>query len=129
MKKTRLFTDIDLVFDKNPINGDVNVVYDEVAIKRSLKNLIFMNMYDSPFHPEISSPIGSLLFQTFTPDLANVLQRILLNLIANFEPRVRVLEINITTTPQLHQLDCEIVFTIINSQSQIVFNVLLQRVR
>lgn len=129
MKKTRQFTDLDLYFDKNPINGDINKVYDEIAIKRSLKNLIFMNMYDAPFHPEISSPIGSLLFQTFTPDLANVLQRVLANLIANFEPRVNVIAINITVTPQLHILNCEIVFTIVNNPTQIVFNVLLQRLR
>ena len=91
--------------------------------------LSWPNMYDAPFHPEISSPIGSLLFQTFSPDLANVLQRVLENLITNFEPRVVVRKINITTTPQLHQLNCEIIFTIVNNPTQITLNVLLQRLR
>jgi phage baseplate assembly protein W len=128
-KKTRTFTDLDLNFIKNPISGDINKVYDETAIKRSLKNLIMMNVYDSPFHPEISSQIKSMLFNNFTPDMGNIIQRLVAKLIENFEPRVQLRRITVTTQSDQHRLNLEIEFTIVNNPNPIVFSVLLNRLR
>jgi hypothetical protein len=84
-KKTRTFSDLDLSLTQNPINGDIAIIYDDVAIKRSLKTLIFMNAFDYPFHPEISSAVNTLLFNNYTPDMGSVLRRLLINLINNHE--------------------------------------------
>ena len=46
---TNKFSDIDLNFAKNPLTKDVNIVVDENAIKRSLRNLIQTNTYERPF--------------------------------------------------------------------------------
>lgn len=127
--KTRIFADLDADFNQNPVTGDVAKIYDDNAIKRSLKSLIMTNHYDHPFHPEIYSPVGDLLFQNFTMDVSNVLQRLLIELINTYEPRVDVINITITQAEEQHALNAAITYRTINNPNPITYTILLQRLR
>lgn len=127
--KTRTFIDMDAEFNMNPVTEDAARIFDDNAIKRSLRSLIFAEHYDHPFHPEIFSPIPNLLFQNFTPDLGNIIQRLLAELINNYEPRVRLISIDVTTVEDEHSLNASITYTTINNPNPITYNVLLQRLR
>lgn len=127
--KTRIFSDLDADFTQNPVTGDVAKVYDDNAIKRSIKSLILSNHYDHPFHPEIYSPINDLLFQNFTLDVSNILQRLLIDLINTYEPRVEIINIAINQAEEQHALNAEITYRTINNPNPITYTVLLQRLR
>lgn len=127
--KTRTFSDFDAGFSRNPVTNDLAKVYDENSIKRSLKSLIFSNHYDHPFHPEIYSPIRDLLFQNYTPDMGNILQRLLMELIRNHEPRVNIIDIVISAAAEEHSLNATLIFNIVNNPNPITYTVLLQRLR
>jgi phage baseplate assembly protein W len=127
--KTRIFSDIDATFAKNPVTNDVSKVYDEISVKRSLKSLIFSNHYDHPFHPEIYSPIQELLFQNYTQDIGNILETLITELITNYEPRVRIISIDVSTNEEQHTLDASLYFYIINNPNPITYTVALQRLR
>ena len=91
---TRIYRDIDLSLEMNPITNDVVSVTDVNAVKRSIKNLLATQHYERPFHPEIGSAIQQLLFDPYGPITANRLKRTVEETIANFEPRARVTKVD-----------------------------------
>ena len=92
-RNTRTFTDIDLNFGKHPVTHDLNVVYDVQAIKGSIRNLILTSNYEKPFHPEIGSPVRSLLFEPDSPLLSVMIEKAIRQTLDNFEPRVQVIAV------------------------------------
>ena len=64
MAKKNYFRDLDFNFQPNPITKDVAVKEDGEAVKRALRNLILLKRYEKPFHPEISSGVQDLLFES-----------------------------------------------------------------
>lgn len=126
---SRTFTDLDLNFIANPVTGDVSRKYDENAIKQSIKNLVMTNHYEKPFHPEIGSQIYSLLFEPFSPMLKSMLERSIINTIANFEPRASLIDVEVTLNPDNNSIYCQITFRIINTQRPLTVDITLSRTR
>ena len=56
-RNVRQYRDLDLFFSKKTERKDINVLTDILAVKRSVRNLILLNHYEKPFHPEIGSGI------------------------------------------------------------------------
>ena len=52
-RATTQYADLDLFFGKKTSNSDIQKVTDVQAVKRSIRNLVLLNTYDKPFHPEI----------------------------------------------------------------------------
>lgn len=128
-KTTRTYSDIDLNFDMHPITGDIGVLYNEVAVKRALKNLVLTLPYDCPFHPEITGNIRNLLFELITPDIKQLLKRTLENLISYYEPRVNIIDIEVNPDMDRHTIEIRITFTIADSIVPLSVDVTLKRVR
>ena len=42
----REYADLDLFFTRRPQTKDVNVLYNVTAVKRSIRNLVFLNFWD-----------------------------------------------------------------------------------
>ena len=74
-RNVRQYSDLDLFFTKKTVGSDVNKVTDIQAVKRSVRNLILLNAFEKPFHPEISSGVRDMLFENMTPVVAVVLAR------------------------------------------------------
>ena len=66
-RNVRQYSDLDLFFGKKTVGSDVNKVTDIQAVKRSLRNLINLNAFEKPFHPEISGGVREMLFENMTP--------------------------------------------------------------
>lgn len=128
-RNTRTFKDIDLNFIANPVTGDISKKFDENAIKQSVKNLILTNHYERLFHPEIGSSINSLLFEPFSPILQSTLERAITYTITNFEPRVRLINVEVNLKPDNHTADVQIVFKIVNTEKPIAVSFTLERTR
>ena len=62
-RSVKLFKDLNLNFNKNIITSDIAKLTDVEAIKRSVRNLVQLNHYEKPFHPEIGSNIRATLFE------------------------------------------------------------------
>ena len=89
---TRIYSDLDLDFMRNHTTSDLTKLEDVEAVKRSVKNLIQTNHYERPFHPEIGSDVRALLFENMTPQMSHLITKQIELLIANYEPRARVLQ-------------------------------------
>ena len=51
----QVYVDLNLDFQQNSATKDIQKIVDVEAVKRSVRNLINLNHYEKPFHPEIGS--------------------------------------------------------------------------
>jgi phage baseplate assembly protein W len=109
--------------------ADIVKRYDEQAIKAAVRNLILTSNYERPFHPEIGTQINSLLFEPATPMLSAVLERTIRTAINNFEPRVDLNDVQCVVNEDSNSVDVSIIFTILNTQTPQVLNLVLERTR
>ena len=92
MAQTIFYKDLPLDFTPHPVTGDIRPVTDELAIKRSLSNLVKTPKGSRPFRPDYGSDVQQYAFQqgAFAEDALN---RSLYETIRRFEPRVIVTKI------------------------------------
>ena len=125
----RIYKDLNLDFLRNPTTSDVTKLEDVEAVKRSVKNLIQTNHYERPFHPEIGSDIRGLLFENMTPLTALNLERKVIEVLTNFEPRAKI--VNVIAQPQedANSYHLQISFYVVGIQTPVVVETFLQRLR
>ena len=125
----RIYSDLDLDFTRNPVTSDVVGLSDVDAVKRSVKNLIQTNHYERPFHPEIGSDVRALLFENMTPLTALNLERKVIEVLVNFEPRAKI--VNVVASPDIdsNRYHLMISFYVVGIQTPIIVETFLQRLR
>jgi len=128
-RNTRLFSDLDLNFTSHPVTKDITRRYDDNAIKQSIKNLLLTRNFERPFHSEIGSPIRSLLFELPGPMFNAMLQRAIIDVINNFEPRVEILDVKVNDSIDANEVYVSIEFKIINTERPITLDLALERTR
>ena len=119
-RNVRQYSDLDLFFGRKTSNNDISKITDVQAVKRSVRNLVLLNTYEKPFHPEISSGVRGMLFENMTPITANILARKVEDVINNFEPRARL--ISVTAIPDLDRNAYEVAvqFYGVNTPTELV---------
>lgn len=128
-RKTNRYSDLNLLFTVNPSTLDITKKQDEEAIKASVRNLIQTKNFERPFHPEIGSQIFSLLFENFTPVIAQVMKKTIFDIIEKFEPRVSVTDVKIQEGSDSNELNVDVVFLINSSDQVVTLKTLIKRVR
>ena len=129
-RSVKQYSDLDLFFSMKKASKDVNRVFDIQAVKRSIRNLVLLNHYEKPFHPEIGSGVRDVLFENMTPITAHILTRKIEMVIEQFEPRARL--ISVTAFPDLdrNEYECTISFYVVNAPTELVdLTVFLERLR
>ena len=129
-RNVRQYTDLDLFFGKKSSNSDIQDITDVKAVKRSIRNLVLLNHYEKPFHPEIASGVRDMLFELMTPVTAQILARKIEDVINNFEPRARL--VGVTAIPNLdrNEYEVSIEFYVVNQPTELVdLTIMLERVR
>ena len=128
-KNIKQFSDIDLSFKVNPFTKDIYLKTDEEAVKTALKHLIQTRNFERPFHPEIGTQIHSLMFENFSSAVKIAMERTLKETIEKFEPRVRLIDLNVQETADANDLKVSINFTLKNTDRPVTITTLLSRVR
>ena len=129
-KSTRIYRDLDLFFGKKGTDSDVSVVEDVQAVKRSVRNLVLLNEYEKPFHPEIHGGVRDMLFENMTPIVANVIARKVEDVINNFEPRARLVSVRSIPDLDRNAYEISIEFYVVNAETELVdLSIMLERLR
>ena len=128
-RNTRTFSDFDLNFLANPVTKDVGMKYDDNAIKAAVRNLVLTQNFERPFHSDIGTQVYSLLFNPPGPMLDALLTRAIQDTIQNFEPRVVLMDVKVSSNPDNNSVYCTIVFRIVNTSKPIGLDLILQRTR
>jgi len=125
----KIYSDLDLTFNKVPVTGDVALRYDDQSVIRSVRNLLLTNKYDRLFQPDIGSNVTKLLFENIDPLTATLLQTEIKSTIKNFEPRVSIQSVVVQPNVDQNAYNVSLTFFIGNNTSPTSVNLLLQRSR
>ena len=129
-RQVKAFVDLDIFFLKRNTTNDVRKVSNVLAIKRAVKSLVLTNRYEKPFHPEISSDIRGMLFENMTPLTSIILSKKVEEVIANFEPRVRLTGVKVSPNVDLNTYEITIEFFINNAPTVLqTVDMFLERIR
>lgn len=128
-RTTRIYKDLDLDFGRNVVTNDVNKLEDAEAVKRSVRNLINTSHYERPFHPELGSNVRAMLFEPMTPLVALNLQRKVQEVLVNFEPRARLVQIVAQPDIDRNRYGLQISFYVIGVPQIQVVESYLERLR
>ena len=129
-RATTQYTDLDLFFGRKSSNNDIRQVTDAQAVKRSLRNLVQLNTYEKPFHPEIAGGVREMLFEPMSPLVAVVIARKIEDVITNFEPRARLVSVRAFPDLDRNAYEVSVEFYIVNAPTELVdFSIMLERLR
>tara|TARA_Y100000114_G_scaffold74715_1_gene68504 strand:+ start:348 stop:776 length:429 start_codon:yes stop_codon:yes gene_type:complete len=128
-RNVKQYKDLDLFFGRKS-NKDVNKVTDIEAVKRSVRNLVLLNSYEKPFHPEIAGDVRALLFENMTPLTSAVIARKVQDVIENFEPRARLTGVQSIPNFDRNSYEVTVYFYVVNAPTELVeVTQLLERLR
>lgn len=98
------------------INGDVqigyNSVFDVEAVKNSLKNLFLVNKGELPGKPQFGNPLQVSLFDNFDYFTESTMEQAIRVEVEKYEPRVQILEVNISEMPEYNRIIVEVRFSV-----------------
>ena len=128
-RSSRIYKDLNLGFQQNTATKDIQKITDVEAVKRSVRNLINLNHYEKPFHPEIGSNLRAMLFENITPQMNHIISKQIDNLIRNFEPRCRLVQVNTQPDLDRNRYACQISFYVVNHPEPVAVETFLERLR
>jgi phage baseplate assembly protein W len=95
MATITFYKDLPLDFIPHPVSGDIRPITNEVAIRRSLMNLILTKKGSKPFYPEYGSTVFNFLFEPNSAFTIFNIKESISNTIKRFEPRVTLRNVDI----------------------------------
>ena len=115
-RSSRIYQDLNLDFQINSATKDIQKITDIEAVKRAVRNLINLNHYEKPFHPEIGSNLRAMLFENMTPVVSAIIARQVQDVIENFEPRVDTVKVEAIARPDDNEFEVKVFFDIVGTE-------------
>ena len=128
-KSVKIYKDLNLDFQQNTATKDIQKITDVESVKRSVRNLINLNYYEKPFHPEIGSNLRGLLFENITAQISHYMSKQIELLIKNYEPRCRMVEVVNRPDIDRNGYSVSVSFYVVNTPDPIQVETFLERLR
>jgi phage baseplate assembly protein W len=128
-KKTEFFSDFLNSFAKTPYGDQLGRVTNEQSVNQALKNIILTDIGERLFQPLVGSSVHRSLFELNDQPNLSTMEFYIQNTIKNNEPRVNPLKIEVLPTQDDHQIQINIVYSVINNPTPVSFSFLLKRAR
>ena len=113
---SRSFKDISLSFSPHPVTKDLPILKNENAIVRSVRNLVQTIPTERFFNSSLGSEVRSSLFGFVDFGTAGVIEDQILTTIANFEPRVENVEVDVVPEPDDNTFTVIVRFDVVGQQ-------------
>jgi len=107
------FRDISMTFQSNPLNSDLIALKNENAIARSIRNIVFTLPGEKFFNPDFGSRISRTLFENVDDISASIIVDEIRQSIINYEPRVRLIDVQSFPDYDNNAFDVTIIYEII----------------
>jgi len=128
-RRQELYSDFYKDFTLIPGRDDLARKVNEDAVKEAIRNIILTDKGERLFQPNIGSTVKGMLFENITPDVVVLLQERIKDALALFEPRANILEVKATSSIDSNSVEVSITFNVINRETPVTFNVILDRAR
>ena len=113
---SRAFKDISLSFVPHPVTKDLQILKNDNAIRRSVRNIVETIPTERFFNSLLGSDVRSSLFDFVDFGTASVIQNQIEIAIENFEPRIENLQVYVNPNPDQNSFDVTVVFDIIGQE-------------
>ena len=113
---SRSFKDISLSFVPHPVTKDLQVLKNENAIRRSVRNIVETIPTERFFNSLLGSDVRDSLFEFVDFGTASVIQNQILIAIENFEPRVNNVVVEVDPQPDQNSFNVTVIFDIIGQE-------------
>ena len=119
-RNVRQWKDLDLFFGRKTVSKDINKITDVQAVKRSIRNLVLLNFYEKPFHPEIAGGVREMLFENMTPITSFIIAKKIEDVIENYEPRAKLIGVRASPNLDRNEYEITIEFYVVNAPTELV---------
>ena len=109
---SRAFKDISLSFDAHPITKDLQILKNENAIRRSVRNIVETIPTERFFNSLLGSEVRSSLFEFVDFGTASVIQNQIEIALENFEPRIDNVQVQVDPFPDRNTFNATIIIDI-----------------
>ena len=109
------FKDVSMSFKVNPLNNDLVALKNANAIARSVRNIILTSPGEKFFNPDFGSNVSKLLFENLDEVTALAIRDEIETAINNYEPRVSVIDVEVTPDFDGNSLDAKIKYRIVGA--------------
>ena len=126
--RKKSYSDIDLLFERKP-SGDIYRKTDADAVKQSVKNIVSTNRFEKPFEVFYGANITGMLFELADAGMGTHVEDQIKSAIEEYEPRARVLRINVFSNPDRHTLQVELLFRVTSTEQEVELETTVSRLR
>ena len=109
------FKDISMTFQSNPLNNDLIAIKNVNAITRSIRNIVLTIPGEKFFDPDFGSNVSNLLFENVDDITASQIQEEIEFSINNYEPRVKLLDVQVIADNDNASFDTIITYEVIGA--------------
>jgi len=113
------YSDLDLRFRLNPNTKDFVLKKDAEAVKQSVINILLTKTGERPFNPYLGGNLYAYLFENFDNITKAAVKDTIINSLANHEPRVRVLSVDVNFLDYRNALNISLEIQIISPDTQV----------
>ena len=107
------FKDISLSFKRHPITNDMLPLKNEDAIKRAVQNLVRINIGEVFFNELLGTRVEQALFELANDDFIDPIKNEIETVITNYEPRVLLQSVRVSSFPDQNAIDITINYDIV----------------
>jgi len=111
------FKDISMSFEVNPINNDLIGVKNDIAISRSIRNLVLTTPGERFFNEDLGSKVSQVLFDNIDEISASVIRDEIEQTILRFEPRVKLTGVTVNPDFDNNTFDVTITYDIVGIEA------------
>lgn len=122
-----IYSDIISNYNMHPIKKDLVRLVNEAAVKTAIKNLLYTNKTERFFQPTVGANLRKHLFENMTPITANAIKEDIEETISNFEPRCRLIDVQVIPLYEQDSYSVTILFYLINTVDPVSMSLTLGR--
>jgi phage baseplate assembly protein W len=115
---SKQFKDISLSLQVNPISYDLIDIKNETAIARSVRNLVLTSPGERFFNQNLGSNVSQSLFENYSNITEIELQDEITKTIENYEPRVKLIGVDVSPPLDNNELNVTIRYFIVGIDAQ-----------
>ena len=115
--RTKPYSDFDFPFKKHPVTKDVPIKRDVEAVKQSVRNILLTRRGEKFFDPDFGGSLTEFLFELFDPIVEAEMEERIINTLRNYEPRVKVLNVDITDLSHRNALNLKLEVQILSPEN------------
>ena len=128
-QKKERWVDFDINFEAHPHTGNLILKKNEDSVNQSIVSLVQTSRFERLFQPQINSRVRQMLFEPMTPASIMQLKSNISDVILQYEPRVKLIDVQIMERNDQNKIEVYIVYTVIDTNQISSAEFTLKRLR